>query len=189
MKNSASLTQASFERHRLAIQKAEALIPALTIVGQKMDEVLRAGGKLLMMGNGGSASDAQHFAAEIVVRYVKNRAAYPAIALTTDTSLLTATGNDFSFDEIFSRQIEALGRPGDLVFGFSTSGNSKNVVEGIQEAKRRGCTTVGFLGKDGGVLKDLVDHALVVADQETARVQEVHMLMYHILCEIFEADL
>ena len=120
MNNSLSLIKDSFERHRLAVQKAEALTPTLETVGQKMGEVLGSGGKLLMMGNGGSASDAQHFAAEIVVRYVKNRAAYPAIALTTDTSLLTAAGNDYSFDHIFSRQVEALGRPGDLVFGFST---------------------------------------------------------------------
>lgn len=189
MKSSLSLIHDSFERHHLAVQRAEALIPTLELIGQKMGDALFSGRKLLMMGNGGSASDAQHFAAEIVVRYVKSRAAYPAIALTTDTSLLTATGNDFSFDQIFSRQIEALGNPGDIVFGFSTSGNSKNVIEGVKEAKRRGCLTVGFLGKDGGELNDLVDHALVVADQETARVQETHMLMYHILCEIFEGAL
>lgn len=187
--NALAQIQASFDRHNAVVQKARGLIPTLQQVAQRMDDVLRSGGKLLIMGNGGSASDAQHFATEIVVRYVKNRAGDPALALTTDTSILTAAGNDYTFDRIFSRQIEALAQPGDLVFGLSTSGNSNNVIEGIKEAKRRGCATVGFLGKDGGVLKDLVDYALVVADSETARVQEAHMVLYHILCELFEAGL
>lgn len=189
MHDSLAATQSSYERHRQAVHKAEALIPQIAVVAETMAAVLRSGGKLLMMGNGGSAPDAQHFAAEIVARYVKNREAYPVIALTTDTSRLSAAGNDYSFDRIFARQIEALARPGDLVFGFSTSGNSRNVVEALHEAQRRGCTTGGFLDKDGGAPKDVVDHPLVVADHETAYVQEVHTLMYHILCELFEADL
>jgi len=183
------LVEASFERHQKAVQKAASLIPQLVIAGQKLNEVLLSGGKVLVMGNGGSAADAQHFATEIVVRYVKNRAAYPAIALNTDGSNMTASGNDLSFDAIFSRQVAALARPGDLVFGITTSGNSANVVEGILEARRRGCFTIGFLGRDGGKLKGLVDLALVVDDDETARIQEVHELMYHILCELFEDGL
>jgi D-sedoheptulose 7-phosphate isomerase len=142
-----------------------------------------------MLGNGGSAADAQHFAAELVVRYLKDRPGYPAIALTTDTSLLTAAGNDYSMDRVFSRQVQALGRPGDLVFAFSTSGTSANVVEAVKEARKQGCATVGFLGRDGGFLKDLVDHPLVVDYPETARIQEAHELMYHILCELFEEAL
>jgi D-sedoheptulose 7-phosphate isomerase len=169
--------------------KAESLVPLLVTAGQKLNEVLLSGGKVLMMGNGGSAADAQHFAAEIVVRYKKDRAAYPAIALNTDASMMTAAGNDYSFDAIFSRQVAAFAKPGDLVVGFTTSGNSANVVEGILEARKRGCFTIGFLGRDGGKLKGLVDLALVVDDDETARIQEVHELMYHILCELFEDGL
>ena len=186
MKDNLTLAKASFERHSRAVQKAAPLVGALVTVAQKMGDLLLAGGKVMMMGNGGSAADAQHFAAELVVRYKKDRAGFAAIALNTDSSILTAEGNDHSFNSIFSRQIEALARKGDMVFAFSTSGNSANVVEGVLEAKRRGCFTVGFLGRDGGELKPLVDVPLVVEDEETARVQEVHGLMYHILCELFE---
>ena len=178
-----------FGRHESAVQKARSLIPLLVEASKKMDEVLLRGGKVLILGNGGSAADAQHFATELVVRYKKNRAAYPAIALTTDTSILTAAGNDLSFDQIFSRQVAALAKPGDLVMAFSTSGNSGSVVEAVVEARRQGCFSIGFLGRDGGKVKALVDLALVVDDDESARIQEVHGLMYHLLCELFEAEL
>jgi len=186
---SITMVEASFHRHREAVEKAKSLGPLLVTAGRKLKEVLFSGGKVLMMGNGGSAADAQHFAAEIVVRYKKDRAAYPAIALNTDASMMTATGNDLAFDYIFSRQVAAFAKPGDIVVGFTTSGNSANVIEGILEARRRGCYTIGFLGRDGGKLAGLVDLALVVDYGETARIQEVHMLMYHILCELFEESL
>jgi D-sedoheptulose 7-phosphate isomerase len=141
------------------------------------------------MGNGGSAADCQHLAAEFVGRFKLERKGYPAIALTTDTSILTAVGNDYSFDSIFSRQIEALGKEGDLVVGISTSGNSKNIIRGVEKAKELGLYTVGLLGKDGGALKDLVDLPLVVPIDNTARIQECHILIGHIVCEIVEERL
>ncbi|OHD17074.1 MAG: phosphoheptose isomerase [Spirochaetes bacterium GWD1_27_9] len=156
--------------------------------GKKLVSTLKNGNKVLIMGNGGSAADCQHIAAEIVGRYKKERKGFPAIALTTDTSILTALGNDYSFDYIFKRQIEALAVKGDMVIGLSTSGNSANVLEGIKEAKSIGCFTVGLLGKDGGKLKDLVDLPIVIKQNDTPRVQEAHMLIYHIACEIMDEN-
>lgn len=149
---------------------------------------IRAGGTVFVCGNGGSASDAQHFAAELTGRYVRDRRGYPAIALTTDTSALTAIGNDYGFDHIFSRQLEALARPGDLLLAISTSGNSSNVVRAVKQARNTGLKTVGLLGRDGGKLKDFVDIALVVESQRTARIQEMHIFILHMLCEAFETD-
>lgn len=147
-------------------------------------ECLRAGGKLFFFGNGGSASDSQHLAAEFVGRYEKERRGLPAIALTTDTSILTAVGNDYSFETIFSRQIEALGRKGDLAFGLSTSGNSPNVLMGIQRAREAGLRTVALTGRDGGKLKTAADLSIVVPVQKTSRIQECHILIGHVLCEL-----
>lgn len=144
---------------------------------------LQRGGKLLVCGNGGSAADAQHIAAELVGRFLRERAGLPAIALTTDTSALTAIGNDEGFDRVFARQVEALGRAGDLLLAITTSGSSPNVIEAIRAAKARGLTVVGLLGRDGGAARPLCDLALVVASESTARVQEVHILVAHILCE------
>lgn len=147
-------------------------------------ECLRSGGKLLFFGNGGSASDSQHLAAEFVGRYEKERRGLPAIALTTDTSILTAVGNDYSFETIFSRQIEALGRKGDLAFGLSTSGNSPNVLLAIQRAREAGLRTVALTGRDGGKLKSAADLSIVVPVQKTSRIQECHILIGHVLCEL-----
>lgn len=147
---------------------------------------LEMGYKILICGNGGSAADSQHFAAEIVGRFEKNRKAYPAIALTTDTSALTAIGNDYSFDEIFSRQVEALGKKGDILIGISTSGNSINVIKAVEKARNLNLFTVGFLGKDGGKLKNIVDKAFIVKHNNTARIQEVHLTLEHTLCKIVE---
>jgi D-sedoheptulose 7-phosphate isomerase len=147
---------------------------------------LEMGYKVLICGNGGSAADSQHFAAEIVGRFEKNRKAFPAIALTTDTSALTAIGNDYGFDEIFSRQVEALGQKGDILIGISTSGNSPNVIKAVEKAKELNLFTVGFLGKDGGRLKDIVDKAFIVKHNNTARIQEVHLTLEHTLCKIIE---
>ncbi|MDD2365333.1 MAG: D-sedoheptulose 7-phosphate isomerase [Desulfuromonadaceae bacterium] len=144
------------------------------------------GGKLLVMGNGGSAADAQHFAAEIVGRFKMERAALPAIALSTDTSILTAIGNDYGFDKVFSRQVEALAAVGDLVIGISTSGNSPNVIKALELARERGCATAALLGKDGGCIKDISDLAIVVPTDDTPRVQEGHITIIHIVCDLVE---
>ncbi len=146
------------------------------------------GGKLLLMGNGGSAGDAQHIAAELVGRYKRERRSVPAIALTVDTSALTAIGNDYGFSEVFSRQIEGLANRGDVILAISTSGNSENVIRGVEQAKVMGVTTIGLLGKNGGQLKDKVDCALVVPSSETARIQEAHITIGHIICEILDDE-
>lgn len=152
-----------------------------------MAERLRRGGRILVAGNGGSAADAQHLAAELSGRYLKERRALAGIALTTDTSALTAIGNDYGFDFVFSRQVEALGRPGDLFIGISTSGNSPNILKAVESAKELGLRTLGLLGRDGGKLKGLVDDALVVPSSVTARIQEVHQMVYHFWCEAIDA--
>lgn len=143
---------------------------------------LQAGKKLVIFGNGGSAADAQHFAAELVGRFEKERPGLPAIALTTDTSILTAVGNDFSYDQVFSRQVQALVQPEDIVIGISTSGNSKSVLAGIEEAKRKRAWTVGLTGGTGGKLKALVDCCICVPAQRTAHIQECHIALIHAMC-------
>lgn len=155
--------------------------------GNDMAERLHRGCRVMICGNGGSAADAQHFAAELSGRYVKERRPLAGIALTTDTSALTAIGNDYGFDQVFSRQVEALGRPGDLLVGISTSGNSANIIRAVASAKAQGMKTLGLLGKDGGTLKDLVDEALVVPSTVTARVQEIHQMIYHFWCEVIDS--
>jgi D-sedoheptulose 7-phosphate isomerase len=149
----------------------------------------REGRRLLTFGNGGSAADAQHFAAEFVGRFQRERRAAPAIALTTDTSILTAIGNDYGFDRVFARQVEALGESGDVAFGITTSGSSANVIEALRVAQQRGLTTVALTGRDGGRAGKLVDIHLNVADESTARVQEVHRTLLHVICELVEAGL
>jgi len=149
----------------------------------------RHGRRVLVFGNGGSASDAQHFAAEFVGRFQKERRAVAAIALTTDTSILTAIGNDDAFDRVFARQIEALGEPGDVAIGITTSGGSKNVVEAFAAAKDRGLTTVAVTGRDGGEAGRIADVHLNVPDRSTARVQEVHRTLLHVICELVEDTL
>ncbi len=151
-------------------------------------ESLKAGNKILICGNGGSAADAQHFAAELVVRYKKNRKALPAIALTTDTSILTAGGNDFGFETIFERQVEALGNSGDVLIAISTSGNSENVIRAVKKARDMKIRTIGFLGNGGGKLADLVDIALIVPSDNTPRIQECHETIMHTICEEIESD-
>jgi D-sedoheptulose 7-phosphate isomerase len=158
-------------------------------VFKEVAERVKRGRKILLCGNGGSASDCQHIAAELVGRFKMERRALPAIALTTDTSILTAVGNDYSFDKIFERQVEALGEEGDVLIGISTSGNSKNVVNAVLKAKEMGILTVGFLGKDGGRLKDIVDYPFIVKNFSTPRVQEVHITLGHVLCDFIEGYL
>lgn len=150
---------------------------------------LRNGHKLLFFGNGGSAADAQHLATELVVRYRVNRPAISAIALTTDTSALTAIGNDFGFEDLFARQVEALCRTGDVAIGISTSGNSENVIRGVQAARAAGAVTVAFVGGSGGRILEHVEHAIVIPSTTTARIQEMHMLLGHTLCDLLEREL
>ena len=181
-------------------QETQELIQVLTYVGdnlgpqietlaQKIIECFKKGGKVILMGNGGSAGDAQHIAAEFVGRYKKERKSYPALALNTNTSSLTAIGNDYGYDVSFSRQVEGFANKGDIVIGISTSGNSKNVYKALELAKQKGCYTAALLGKDGGTIKDIVDLALVVRTNNTPRVQECHIFIGHTLCELVEKEL
>lgn len=164
---------------------AEAL-PRLVEAARMTVETLKRGGTLLFFGNGGSAADAQHLAAEFVNRFRLERAPLAALALTTDASALTAIANDREFGEVFARQVEALGKPGDLAFALSTSGKSRNVLRGVEAARARGLKTVGLTGEGGGPLAALVDLALVVPSRSTARIQEVHLAIGHALCEVVD---
>lgn len=178
------------QSHRLLMEIVEhQLAPLIAEVAGAAVETFRNGGKLIVMGNGGSAADSQHFAAEIVGRFKMERKALPAVALSTDTSILTAIGNDYGFDSVFSRQIDALASAGDIVFGISTSGNSPNVLKALQLARERGCRTVGLLGKDGGSIKSACDLPLVVPTGDTPRIQEAHITIIHIICDLIEKEL
>ncbi|WP_019156095.1 D-sedoheptulose-7-phosphate isomerase [Robertmurraya massiliosenegalensis] len=143
---------------------------------------------IFFMGNGGSAADSQHLAAELVGRFVKERKGLPAIALTTDTSILTAVGNDYGYEEIFSRQIEALVKPHDIVIGITTSGNSDNIIRAIKRANDKGALTIGLTGKDGGIMKDICHRCIVIPSSNTARIQEAHILIGHIICEMIDEE-
>jgi len=168
---------------------AHQLTPTIAEVAQMIADALAKGNKVLVMGNGGSAADAQHLAAELVGRFLRERRALPAIALTTDSSILTAVGNDYGFDQVFSRQIEALGNPGDVVIGISTSGNSPNVLAALNAARAADCRTIGLLGRDGGNIAGQADLALVVPVQETPHIQEAHVTIIHVLCDLVERAL
>jgi D-sedoheptulose 7-phosphate isomerase len=171
--------------HRVAAEMGPVLDEALRLVR----ETVQGGGTLFFCGNGGSAADAQHLATEYVVRYMRNRRAYPAIALTTDTSLLTAAGNDLGFDVIFSRQIEALARPGDLLVIHSTSGNSPNVLRAAEAARAKGVRVLAFSARDGGALRALADHNVIVPTTRTDRAQELHLCIEHVICDLIEREL
>src|SRR6187402_528478 len=159
---------------------------ATLVAAETMSEALKAGRKLLVFGNGGSAGDAQHMACELVGRFQRERAALAAIALTTDTSILTAVANDYSFKQVFARQVEALGQAGDVAFGISTSGESPNVVIALQAARARGLKTIAMTGRDGGEVGRAADIHVNVPDQSTPRVQEVHRTLIHVMCEVIE---
>ena len=158
-------------------------------MAEEMTEALGRGNKIVFFGNGGSAADSQHIAAEFIGRFQKERKSLPAIALTTDSSILTALGNDYGFDVVFARQLEGLGRRGDIAVAISTSGNSKNVIEGVKQAKKIGMKTLAFTGCGGGKLAPSCDLSLIVASDVTARIQESHICFFHILCEIVENNL
>jgi D-sedoheptulose 7-phosphate isomerase len=158
-------------------------------VGHAASQILRRGGKILFCGNGGSASDSQHLAAELTGRFIKDRKPLGAIALTTDTSALTSIANDYAFEHVFARQVMALGRPNDMLVGISTSGNSKNIIRAVEEARAIGMCAVGLLGRDGGQLRSLCHYAIVVPSDITARIQEAHILLGHTLCGLIEYHL
>ena len=168
---------------------AEDLTATIAVVGLRLARVLELGRTVYWCGNGGSASDSQHLAAELVGRYREDRQPLRSVALNTDTSVLTCIGNDFGFDEVFSRQVKALGRPGDVLVVISTSGNSPNILSAIEVASSLEMATVGLLGRDGGLAMPMVDEAIVIPSDSTARIQECHILIGHILCELIEEEL
>lgn len=174
------------QEHLSVMNQLETLVPAVESAVSKMVAALTQGGKLLLMGNGGSASDAQHLAAELIGRFKAERRALPAIALATDTSILTALSNDYDYSIVFSRQLEALCQPCDIVVGITTSGNSKNILKGIETAKQIGAYTIGLTGSTGGLLASLVDLCLCVPSENVARIQEAHIFIGHTLCELIE---
>lgn len=182
----ASLFLTNIDAHAQAIERLRGCDADVLQAGRAMADVLASGGKVLICGNGGSAADAQHISSELTGRFVKDRRPLAAIALTTDTSALTSIGNDYAFDDVFSRQVTALGRPGDLLVAISTSGNSRNVVKAVEAAKAASVVTLGLLGHEGGVLRTLCDHAIVVPSTVTARIQECHILIAHTLCGLVE---
>ena len=174
--DSVALKQRFFEENAALLMRC---VEALT-------DTLRAGGKVLIFGNGGSAADAQHFAAELSGRFLRERMALPALALTTDTSALTAIANDYGYEHVFARQVEAHGRKGDLAIGISTSGKSPSVVRAVETAKARGLITIAMTGRGGGALAAIADHLIDVPHPDTARIQEVHGMVVHIVCELVE---
>ncbi|HLH09760.1 MAG TPA: D-sedoheptulose 7-phosphate isomerase [Terriglobales bacterium] len=171
-----------------AVLNDSSLLQTIMTLGQEMSRALAAGRKILLFGNGGSAADAQHIAAELVGRFSRERRALPALALTTNTSTVTAVGNDYSYDRIFARQVEAFGASGDVAIGISTSGKSPNVIEAIRVAESIGMLTAGMTGASGRDLAELVDYCLRVPSEKTPRIQEAHILIGHILCEIVDAS-
>jgi D-sedoheptulose 7-phosphate isomerase len=181
----AGLLELAATAQRVAAELGPDMDRALALV----QATVARGGTLFFCGNGGSAADAQHLATEYMVRYMRNRRAYPAIALTTDTSLITAAGNDIGFENVFSRQVEALARPGDLLIIHSTSGNSPNVLRAAEAAHAKGIAVLAFSARDGGALRALADHSVVVPTERTDRAQELHLCIEHIICDIVEQSL
>ncbi len=183
----ATLLADQFSQHAALMEATLAAVQApFSRLVEACTRALGNGGKILLFGNGGSAADAQHLAAELVVRYRVDGVALPAIALTTDSSVLTACANDYSYEDIFSRQVEALARPGDVAIGISTSGNSPNVIKALNAARARGAVAAGMAGRDGGVMAGLCDPLIVVPSPVTARIQEMHILIGHSLCDALE---
>ncbi|MDT8394635.1 MAG: D-sedoheptulose 7-phosphate isomerase [Bacteroidales bacterium] len=176
-----------FQKHRQVLDETmQMLDPLIEQSGGLIVSTLKAGKKVLLFGNGGSAGDAQHIAAELTGRYKTERRGLPAIALTTDTSALTAIGNDYGFDRIFDRQVEALGEEGDLLIGISTSGNSRNVLRALAYGKDHGMNTIGLSGRNGGDMRPLCDINIIIPSEDTARIQEMHILIGHILCGLVD---
>lgn len=179
----------NIKEHQNLIEQLKELNDEVLKVGAIAGNCLRLGGRVFFCGNGGSAADSQHLAAELTGRFIRDRRPLSAIALSTDTSALTCIANDYSFDEVFSRQIQGLGRSGDLLIGISTSGNSRNVIRAIEAAQKLNIRTVGLLGRDGGLLRDLCENSIVIPSLSTARIQECHILVGHTLCGLIEHEL
>lgn len=177
---------AAVEQHLAAADALLAQAGTIERIASALVEVVQRGGRILVCGNGGSAADSQHIAAELVGRFKKERRPVAAVALTTDTSILTSLANDYGFDRVFDRQVEALGKKGDALIGISTSGASPNVLNALKKARQQGLLTVGLLGRDGGAARQLCDQALVIEGADTPRVQEMHILAAHILCALIE---
>ena len=184
-----SLFLQNLEEHNALLATLHSLDGDVQRAGLMAAQTLQRGGKILFCGNGGSAADSQHLAAELTGRFIKDRKPLAAVALSTDTSALTCIGNDYSFDEVFARQVAGLGRPEDLLIGISTSGNSGNVLRAVEEAQKIGMQTLGLLGRDGGKLRSLCTHSIVVPHAVTARIQECHILIGHTLCGLIEQEL
>ncbi|MDY0121021.1 MAG: D-sedoheptulose 7-phosphate isomerase [Sulfurimonas sp.] len=180
--------QKSYETKQ-SLYSNEPLLDTIADVAQKCVQLYKNGKKTLLAGNGGSAADAQHIAAELVGRYGFDRPSIPSLALTTDTSNLTAIGNDYGYDYVFSRQLEGMGQEGDLFIGISTSGNSQNIINAFLSAKKKGITTVALVGRDGGEMAKIADISLIVPSSSTPRIQESHILIGHILCDIIEKEM
>lgn len=179
-----------FSSHLETINKViETMEESLVQASQLAVETLKNGNKILLCGNGGSAADAQHIAAELTGRYKTERRGLPGIALTTDTSALTAIGNDYGYDRVFDRQVEALANKGDLIIGISTSGNSKNIVSALKLGRELGCKTLGFSGRDGGAMNEVCNINLIVPSNNTPRIQEMHILFGHTICQIIDNEL
>jgi phosphoheptose isomerase len=187
MSDSSSILNRAIGDSIETLQSLDTLEPDLARAANLIADCLTNGKKLFVCGNGGSAADASHFATELVVRFAKDRRAFPAICLASDGGLLTAAGNDYGFDEIFARQVAALGMPGDVLICLTTSGKSKNVKRAIEEAKARKLKTIAFLGGNGGSTIGIADVDLLVKSDSTARIQEAHQLLLHVLCEICES--
>jgi D-sedoheptulose 7-phosphate isomerase len=189
IKKNNTITLKSIKEHIEISQKVvESMIDDVTAAASVCALAIKNGKKILLFGNGGSAADAQHIAAELSGRFLRERRGLPGLALTTDTSVLTAVGNDYGFDMIFERQVEALANEGDILIGISTSGNSPNVVKAIEKGNELGCISIGFLGKEGGKLKNICDYPLIVASSTTARIQEMHIMIGHIICEYIDQE-
>ena len=176
----------SIQEHQRVIAALDPLLPTIEIMANRMTDALQRGGKIFWMGNGGSAADAQHLAAELIGRFKKERKALASIALTTDSSVLTCLSNDYDYSIIFARQLEALCTSKDVVIGLTTSGNSLNILKGIEQAKKLNAHTIAMTGETGGKIKNLVDHCICIPSTTVARIQEAHGLIGHILCEFIE---
>lgn len=171
--------KSALKEHLACMARLESMASTIESAGDRLIETLRNGGKIMICGNGGSAADAQHFAAELIGRFEMERSAWPAIALNTDTSILTAIGNDYGYDQVFARQVGGIGQPEDVLIGISTSGNSENISRAVSAARERKMHTIGLLGRDGGALKTQVDQAVIVSEKRTARIQEAHIFILH----------
>ena len=181
--------QEAIRIHQDAVRALEAQTDLLVAMAERLAECARGGRRIYTLGNGGSAADAQHIAAEIVGKYRRHRSGWPAVALTTDTSLLTAVSNDYGFDAVFERQIDALARKGDVVWVLSTSGRSANVLRASMKARELGAHVIGFTGGDGGELPKFCDQCLIAAAETSDRIQEIHQLAYHAICQLLEEEL